>query len=125
MKTTLCGPLTRVTHGTRQVNRGDERDLALAIGRYDCVAVLRDVVKNGKVVAHFGHDYVGSVDFHTGAYVLCQANPRQSERGAALAVVPLSRACVNAYGEALKGGFVADPRDARDPLPLLRRAGNA
>lgn len=124
IKETLCGPLNRVTYGTRQINRGEENDLAVGIGRYDCVAVLRDVIKNGKVVGHLGHDYVGVIDFATGAYVLCQTDPRQSERGKALAEAPVPRACVNAHGERLKGGFLANGRDTREPLPLLRSAAS-
>jgi hypothetical protein len=112
----LCGPLQR------GVRRGDELDPTKRIGRYDCVAVLRDVVKSGRVVGHFGHPYVGSLDFATGAYVICQANPNQSERGVDLAHPPIPRACLNAHGQRLKGGFLADPRDARDPLRLLASA---
>jgi hypothetical protein len=119
---TLCGPLERVTYGTRQVNLGADINLAVRIGLYDCVAVLRDVVKDGQVVGHLGHDYVGVIDFSTGAYVLCQADPRQSEGGPALAIAPLPRACLNAHGERLKGGFVRDRRDTSEPLPLLARA---
>jgi hypothetical protein len=119
VRETLCGPLQR------GVRTGDELNVAIRIGRYDCVAVLRDVVKGGRVVGHFGHDYVGVIDFATGAYVLCQANPRESEAGRALATAPLPRACVNAHGGRLEGGFVQDPRDPTTPLPLLARAGRA
>jgi hypothetical protein len=119
VRETLCGPLQR------GVRTGDELNVAIRIGRYDCVAVLRDVVKGGRVVGHFGHDYVGVIDFATGAYVLCQANPRESEAGRALATAPLARACVNAHGQRLEGGFVQDPRDPTTPLPLLARAGRA
>jgi hypothetical protein len=113
---TLCGPLES------GVRRGDELDLGKRIGRFDCVAVLRDVIKQGKVVGHLGHNYVGVIDFATGAYVVCQANPNQSEAGRDLALAPLPPACLNAHGPRLKGGFIADRRDAREPLPLLARA---
>jgi hypothetical protein len=125
VRETLCGPLERVTHGTRLVNSGEELDLAVRIARYDCVAVLRDVVKDGHVVAHFGHEYVGAVDFATGAYVLCLAIPHPTENDARLAVAPLSRACVNAHGVRLQSGFDNDSRDTRHPLPLLAQAGRA
>jgi hypothetical protein len=119
VRETLCGPLES------GVRRGDELDLGKRIGRFDCVAVLRDVVKQGKVVGHLGHNYVGAIDFATGAYVVCQANPNQSEAGRDLALAPLPPACVNAHGRRLKGGFIADPRDTRAPLPLLARAARA
>jgi hypothetical protein len=124
VRETLCGPLVRVTYGTRLVNAGEERDLGVRIGRYDCVAVLRDVVQDGRVVGHFGHEYVGVIDFATGAYVLCLAIPNQSERGDPLATAPLPRACVNAHGSREEGGFFEDARDTRKPLPLLRRAAS-
>jgi hypothetical protein len=119
VRETLCGPLERVTHGTRLVRTGDEADLRRRIGRYDCIAVLRDVVEDGRVVAHFGHAYVGAIDFATGAYVVCLAIPHMSERGTPLATAPVPRACVNAHGAREQGGFDADARDTRTPLPLL------
>ena len=122
---TLCGPLERVTRGTRLVNTGEELDLGVRIGRYDCVAVLRDVVQDGRVVAHFGHQYVGALDFATGTYVLCLAIPHPTENDARLAVAPLPRACVNAHGVRLQSGFDNDARDTRDPLPLLAQAARS
>lgn len=122
---TLCGPLERVTRGTRLVNAGEELDLGVRIGRYDCVAVLRDVVQDGRVVAHFGHEYVGALDFATGTYVLCLAFPHPTENDARLAVAPLPRACVNAHGGRLQSGFSNDARDTRDPLPLLAQAARS
>jgi len=119
VRETLCGPLES------GVRRGDELDLGKRVGRFDCVAVLRDVVKQGKVVGHLGHNYVGVIDFATGGYVVCQANPNQSEAGRDLAVAPLPHACVNAHGRRLRGGFINNPRDAREPLPLLARAARA
>jgi hypothetical protein len=125
VRETLCGPLERVTRGTRLVNAGEELDLGVRIGRYDCVAVLRDVVKDGRVVAHFGHEYVGALDFATGAYVLCLAIPHPTENDARLAVAPLPHACVNAHGVRLQSGFDNDARDTRDPLPLLAQAARS
>jgi hypothetical protein len=116
---TLCTPLES------GVRRSDALDLSKRIGRFDCVAVLRDVVKQGKVVGHLGHNYVGALDFATGAYVVCQANPNQSEAGRDLALAPLPHACVNSHGARLKGGFISDPRDWREPLPLLAQAAKA
>ena len=114
---TLCGNIER---GVRQ---GEEVDLGVRIGRYDCVASQRDVVKQGRVVAHLGNDYFGALDFATGAYVFCQGTPNQSEAGRALAVALLPRACLNAHGQRLKGGFLSEPRDTRQPLPQLAAAG--
>src|SRR5919197_1242133 len=113
IRETLCSNIER---GVRQ---GEEVDLGVRIGRYDCVASQRDVVKQGKVVAHLGYDYFGALDFATGAYVFCQGTPNQSEAGRALAVALLLRACLNAHGQRLKGGFLSDPRDTRQPLPQL------
>jgi hypothetical protein len=122
---TLCGPLERVTRGTRLVNTGEELDLGVRVGRYDCVAVLRDVVKDGRVVAHFGHEYVGALDFATASYVLCLAFPHPTENDARLAVAPLPRACVNAHGARLQSGFAKDARDTRHPLPALAQAARS
>jgi hypothetical protein len=117
IRETLCSNIER---GMRQ---GDERNLAFRIGRYDCVAALDAVIKNGRVVGHLGYDYFGALDFATGAYVFCQANPNESEAGRALAVALLPRDCLNTHGQRLKGGFISDPRDTRQPLPRLAAAG--
>jgi hypothetical protein len=121
----LQGPIqeTLCSNIERGVAQGEEVNLGVRIGRYDCVASQRDVVKQGKVVAHLGYDYFGSLDFATGAYVFCQGTPNQSEAGRALAVALLPRACLNAHGQRLKGGFISDPRDTRQPLPQLAAAG--
>ena len=121
----LQGPIqaTLCSNIERGVPQGEEVDLGVRIGRYDCVASQRDVVKQGKVVAHLGYDYFGALDFATGAYVFCQGTPNQSEAGRALAVALLPRACLNAHGQRLKGGFLSDPRDTRQPLPQLAAAG--
>ena len=117
IKKTLCSNIQR------GVRRGEEMNLDVRIGRYDCVAAQRAVVKQGRLVGHLGYDYYASIDFTTGAYVFCQANPNQSEAGRALAVALLPRACLNAHGQRLKGGFVSDPRDTTQPLPRLATAG--
>ena len=114
---TLCSNIQR------GVAHGDETTLGIRIGRYDCVASQRAVVKQGKVVGHLGYDYFGSLDFATGAYVICQGTPNQSEAGRALAVALLPRACLNTHGQRLKGGFISDPRDNSQPLPMLAAAG--
>jgi hypothetical protein len=117
VRETLC------TNIERGIPRGEELDLGIRIGRYDCVAVQRDVIKNNRVVGHLGYDYFGVLDFATGGYVLCQGVPNESEAGQALATVPLPRACLNAHGARLQGGFVSDDRDIHAPLPLLAAAG--
>ncbi|HEX3316947.1 MAG TPA: hypothetical protein VHR88_02945 [Solirubrobacteraceae bacterium] len=117
VRETLCSNIER------GISRGEELDLGIRIGRYDCVAVQSDVIKNGQIVGHLGYDYFGALDFTTGGYVLCQGVPSQSEAGRALAVTLLPRACLNAHGERLKGGFISDARDIRVPLPLLGAAG--
>jgi hypothetical protein len=117
IQTTLCSNIQR------GIPRGDEQNLGIRIGRYDCVASQRPVIKQGKVVGHLGYDYFGSLDFATGAYVVCQGTPNQSEAGRALAIALLPRACLNTHGQRLKGGFLSDPRDPRQPLPQLAAAG--
>ena len=55
--------------------------------------------------------------------MICQGTPNQSEAGRALAVALLPRACLNTHGQRLKGGFISDPRDNSQPLPMLAAAG--
>jgi predicted RNA-binding Zn-ribbon protein involved in translation (DUF1610 family) len=86
VRTTECGPIRR------DLSR-DELDLAKAIGRYDCVAVTRDVVQDGKVVGKFGFAFVAAVHFRSGTYVWCKNNPAQSERTKTLAFVRLDPSC--------------------------------
>ena len=88
-----CGPLVR-TPG----NRGEEEDLSKTRGRYDCVAVKRDVMKDGKVVGLFGHPFVGTADFKRFTYVWCKDNKVPGERGKPLAKVPIPAVCIGAEG---------------------------
>jgi hypothetical protein len=101
VRTTECGPIRR------DLTR-DDLDLSKAIGRYDCVAVTRDVMQDGKVVAKFGFPFVAALDFHRGTYVWCKNNPAPSERGKALAFVRLAPACLGLPPDAepLGAGYV-------------------
>jgi hypothetical protein len=87
VRTTECGPLRRdLGH--------DELDLAKPIGRFDCVAVTRDVIKDGKVVGKFGFAFVAAVQFRRGTYTWCKNNPALSERTKTLAFVRLDPSCL-------------------------------
>jgi hypothetical protein len=98
-----CGPLIR-TPG----NRGEEQDLRRIRGRYDCVAVKREVIKEGKVVGLFGHPCVGTADFKRFTYVFCKDNKVPGERGKALAKVPIPAVCIGAEGQPRVGdGYLA------------------
>ena len=100
---TKCGTLSP----TAQV-RNEERDLSRPLGRYDCVAVIREVVDNGRLVGRYGHDFVATIDFRRWRYVWCKYNPAPGERGRALVFVRLSRECLGARGAApLGSGYVA------------------
>ena len=89
VKFTECGPLVRAPSV-----QADDHYLRKSVGRYDCVAVKSDVRRFGRTVALFGHPYVGTVDFRTGAYVLCKDNKVPGESGKALADVKLSPKCL-------------------------------
>ena len=67
-------------------------------GRYDCVAVKREVMKDGKVVGLFGHPFVGTADFKRFTYVWCKDNKVPGERGKPLAKVPIPAVCIGAEG---------------------------
>lgn len=100
-----CGPLL---HDPAAVP--DDRVLDRAIGRYDCVALLRDVTAGGRRVGRLGHAFVAAVHFDRGSYVWCRNTPPQGERGSALAFVRLERECLAARGPALGTGYVdVDP----------------
>lgn len=101
-----CGPLIRSPGNPR-----DENDLTKARGRYDCVAVQRDVVQDGKVVAWFGHPFVGVVNFDRGTYTFCKDNKTPGESGKALVKVKLAPECIGAEGQsAVLDGYL-QPED--------------
>ena len=88
-----CGPLIK--------NPGmqtEDQDLSKSRGRYDCVAVKREVINGGKVVGLFGHPFVATADFKRFTYVWCKDNKVPGERGKALAKVPIPAVCVGAEG---------------------------
>ena len=93
VKSVSCGPLIR-----NPGNIGEEEDLKNTRGRYDCVAVKRDVMKGGKVVGLFGHPFVGTADFKRFTYVWCKDNKVPGERGKPLAKVPIPAECIGAEG---------------------------
>jgi hypothetical protein len=100
-----CGPLIRAPDNAR-----DENDLSKRRGRYDCVAVKRDVVdENGKVVGLLGHPFVATIDFGRRSWVLCKDNKVPGERGKPLAKVRLDPSCVGAEGQKVVGNGYAAP----------------
>ena len=86
---TECGPLVRTADAL-----ADDQILSKDLGRYDCVAVKRDVRRFGRTVALFGHPYVGTIDFTKGTFVFCKDNKVPGERGKALATVKLAPICL-------------------------------
>jgi len=101
---TECGPYLRSPDAVP-----DDRVLSKPIGRYDCVAIRRDVRAGGKSVGRFGYPFVAALDFKRFTYVWCRNNPPQSERGKTLVYVRLERACLAAKGRALGTGYVDVP----------------
>jgi hypothetical protein len=93
VKRVRCAPLIR-----NPGNVGEEEDPKNVRGRYDCVAVKRDVIKDGKVVGLFGHPFVGTADFKRFTYVWCKDNKVPGERGKPLAKVPIPAVCIGAEG---------------------------
>jgi hypothetical protein len=100
---TNCGPLVR-----NQV-AGDEEDLTKAVGRYSCVAVVRNAVQRGKRVGLFGIPFVAAVDFDRFTYVWCKDNPAANAAETGLVFVRLSRECLAAKGKAFGTGYVESP----------------
>jgi hypothetical protein len=97
----LDGPVKRVSCGPLIKNPGmhtEDEDLARTRGRYDCVAVKREVVNGGKVVGLLGHPFVGTADFKRFTYVWCKDNKVPGERGKPLAKVPIPAVCIGAEG---------------------------
>jgi hypothetical protein len=106
---TECGPVLRAPDAVP-----DDRVLSRPVGRYDCVAVRRDVRgPDGGSVAAFGYAYVTAVDFRRGSWTFCRNTPPQGERGESLAHVRLARACLAARGRALGTGYVDEDRGRR------------
>ena len=93
VKSVSCAPLIR-----NPGNIGEEEDLSNRRGRYDCVAIKREVVKDGKVVGLFGHPFVGTADFKRFTYVWCKDNKVPGERAKPLAKVPIPAVCIGAEG---------------------------
>jgi hypothetical protein len=88
---------------------GDEEDLTKTVGRYSCVAVVRDAVQEGSQVGLFGIPFVAAVDFRRFTYVWCKDNPAANAAETGLAFVRLSRACLAARGKAFGTGYVESP----------------
>jgi hypothetical protein len=82
----------------RPGNADEADDLSNTRGRYDCVAVKRDVITDGKLVGLFGHPFVGTADFKRWTYVWCKDNKVPGERGKPLAKVPIPAVCIGAEG---------------------------
>jgi hypothetical protein len=76
----------------------EDEDLSKTRGRYDCVAVKREVTNGGKVVGLLGHPFVGTADFKRFTYVWCKDNKVPGERGKPLAKVPIPAVCIGAEG---------------------------
>jgi hypothetical protein len=89
----MCGPLIR-SLAVDEVN-----DLSKPRARFDCVAVKRDVIKDGKVVGYFGHPFVGTTDFKRFSYVWCKDNKVPSEGGRLLVKVPIPAVCIGDEGQ--------------------------
>jgi hypothetical protein len=100
---TNCGPLVR------NQTAGDEADLTKPIGRYSCVAVVRDAVQHGKRVGLFGIPFVAAVDFKRFTYVWCKDNPAANAAETGLAFVRLSRECLATRGKAFGTGYLESP----------------
>jgi hypothetical protein len=109
----LTGPFSHTTCGPILKSKAaipDDRVLSKSIGRYDCVAVKRDVTLHpGQKVAELGYAFVAALNFKTYTYTWCRNNPAQGEAGKALVFVRLARACLAAKGKALGTGYVAEP----------------
>jgi hypothetical protein len=112
----MSGPIRYTKCGTLSPTatvQNEERDLSRPRGRYDCVAVIRNVVDKGKLVGRYGASFVGTVDFGRWRYVWCRNNPAPSERGKVLVFVRLSRECLGAEGAPAVGSGYVQPVDGR------------
>jgi hypothetical protein len=109
----LTGPFSHTTCGPILKSKAaipDDRVLTKSMGRYDCVAVKRDVTLHpGQKVAELGYAFVAALNFKDYTYTWCRNNPAQGEAGKSLVFVRLDRACLAAKGKALGTGYVAEP----------------
>jgi hypothetical protein len=109
----LDGPFSRTECGPILKSKAaipDDRVLSKSVGRYDCVAIKRDVTLHpGQKVAELGYAFVAALDFKSYTYTWCRNNPAQGEAGKSLVFVRLDRACLAAKGKALGTGYVAAP----------------
>ena len=101
---TECGPFLRAPDAVP-----DDRVLSKRIGRYDCVAIKSDIRNDKTSVGRLGYAFVAALDFDRFTYVWCRNTPPQSERGKALAVVRLDRACLAATGRPIGNGYADVP----------------
>lgn len=103
---TSCGPLLKDPEAVP-----DHEVLARTVGRYDCVAIRRDVRNTQRSVAKLGYAFVAALDFRRFTYVWCRNTPPQGEAGKVLVSVRLERACLAARGRPLSTGYenVPDP----------------
>jgi hypothetical protein len=100
-----CGPFLRAPDAVP-----DDRVLTKRIGRYDCVAIKTDIRnKDQATVGTLGYAFVAALDLRRFTYVWCRNTPAQSERGEALAVVRLDRACLAATGRPVGSGYADVP----------------
>jgi hypothetical protein len=105
IRASQCGPFLRAPDAVP-----DDRVLAKAIGRYDCVALKGSITgAGGTSVGSIGYPFVAALDFRRFTYVWCRNTPPPSERGQALAFVRLDRACLAAKGRALGTGYLDVP----------------
>jgi hypothetical protein len=109
----LDGPIIRTACGTIAQDRRavpDDRVLSRRIGRYDCIAIQKDVAgATGTAVGELGHPFVAALNFDRFTYTWCRNTPAQSERGVPLVFVRLDRACLAATGPALGTGYADVP----------------
>jgi hypothetical protein len=104
IRDTECGPFLRAPDAVP-----DDRVASRRIGRYDCVAIKGDIVKDGGSVGRLGYPFVATLDFRRFTYVWCRNTPPPGERGEPLAFVRLDRACLAAKGRPIGTGYADVP----------------
>jgi hypothetical protein len=110
----IDGPVRDVECSALERRRGvppPETVLGSPIGRYDCVAVIRDVMQRGKVVGTFGHPFVAAITWARRSYAWCKDNKVPSEGAKALASSVIPAECVGASGARRVGNGYAAPED--------------